>query len=588
MSQFCPLPGLLGNKRFGACSAVVKGLIYVFGGFDGVNYLSSVEVINPTTRAIATLSCEMNSKRYFACCANISDTKVCIFGGSDGSNRLNTCEIFDAQTCSFSVVTGATMIARRHGACAVTLRGKVFIIGGHDGTQSLASCEVFDPSANTFTVVAAAMASKRNFACAGVIHDRIYIVGGHDGVSRLSSCEAYDSSSGSFILLRASMTTRRSGACAVVANARMYILGGTDGSNVWSSCYVLDPYGTAKNAFTNLEASMTTRRSGACAVFVNGAIFVIGGLMQDATSQLNTCEIFNVHQLHETAGLSENLIRLSNDVEDILLEPMRAERRWTRDECAALKAHLAALVRKSRNKTQIIRAAMLQLVACESNYGRVSHQVAQALNDIGSVSWKRIPTLGLLYFLRGLAVSKSLCGTAHRSAVTFQYNIGLTLTKLNFLSRSVRYLANAAAVARQLGDFVTAGTCDNSVATVRGIAAKKIQRWFRDEDYGYAKSQTTRSQTSRMSNLSDVTSLCSTLAWSEQDSQEWEASSFRAMEAEDDDAAMPPATLLPAVQQRDDSSSSSSSSESSTTNDEDLPSITKAIKRQLRQKQRKT
>lgn len=610
MSEFLSFPNRLNYKRFGACSVVLKGLVYVFGGFDGAEYLTSVEVIDPVRKSIVVLPSLMTTRRYFACCAAISDTRVVIFGGSDCCNRLNTCELFDAATQTFTALEGVTMASKRHGACAVTLRGKVYILGGHDGVQSLASAELFCPVTMTFTSLACTMIFKRNFACAAVIHDRIYIAGGHDGVSRLASCEAYDLASNAFIQLRANMTTRRSGACAVVANARMYILGGTDGTNVWSSCYVLDPYGTARNAFATLDASMLCKRSGACAVVVQGHILVVGGL--EGPSQLNSCETFNVHQLPHVEGLSAQLVQLSNEVEDCVLEPMRAQRRWTREECAVLKTHLTSLVRKSKSsKTQIIRAAMVQLIACEANYGRVSHQAAQALNDLGSVTWKRIPTLGLLYFLRGLSVSRSLCGPVHRSLVTFQYNIALTLTKLNFLIQSLVYVRNAAAVARQLGDFATAATCDGCEAIVQGIAAKKIQRWFRDEDYGYARSQTTHSQTthsqtshSRLSNSDDATSMCSTLEWSEQDMDDWGDASPElgtSLPPEDggeegDAAAMPsapPSILTPPMLAQPQSAVPpgsplspdalhTTSSSSSTDDDEDMSPVTQIIKNQLR------
>ena len=179
----------------------------------------------------------------------------------------------------------------------------------------------------------------------------------------------------------------------------------------------------------------------------------------------------------------------------------------SKQNCKALKM-LFSVIPVTRNRREIVRVAMAQLAACETAFGNFSLRTAQALSDVGSATWKRSPAVGLLYFQRSLDMNKKVGGPRHRGVVTSLYNCALTLTRLNRFKQALALLRTAKEMALELGESATARMCISSEGTVRGVAALKIQRWFRENMYGHAKSQTTRSQT-------DVTTLCSTLSWSD-------------------------------------------------------------------------
>jgi kelch-like protein 18 len=72
------------------------------------------------------------------------DGYIYVLGGSDGQQELSSAEAFDLNTGIWLQLPH--MVVRRHGLAAVALAGKLFALGGFDGRQELASVELFDPN----------------------------------------------------------------------------------------------------------------------------------------------------------------------------------------------------------------------------------------------------------------------------------------------------------------------------------------------------------------------------------------------------------------------------------------------------------
>mmetsp|Transcript_45140 Transcript_45140/g.81524 ORF Transcript_45140/g.81524 Transcript_45140/m.81524 type:complete len:429 (-) Transcript_45140:102-1388(-) len=101
-------------RRDGAVGAVLRGKIYVCGGFDGQQSLS-----------------------------------------------LRSTERFDPATNSWRCLP--PMLSRRAGAAAAVVAGQLYVCGGYDGAQNLAECERLDPAVGMWELLPA-MRCRRGYA----------------------------------------------------------------------------------------------------------------------------------------------------------------------------------------------------------------------------------------------------------------------------------------------------------------------------------------------------------------------------------------------------------------------------------------
>ena len=95
----------------------------------------------------------MNEGRHFAAAVPLND-KVFIFGGCDGQNVLSTCEVFDAKLNRWNYISSMQSSRMRHSA--VVHAGKVYVFGGvtvNRGGPGLKSVECYSPEENRWTRV---------------------------------------------------------------------------------------------------------------------------------------------------------------------------------------------------------------------------------------------------------------------------------------------------------------------------------------------------------------------------------------------------------------------------------------------------
>jgi len=128
----------MSSQRQGAAAVTLRGLLYVVGGYNGSKFgnngiLNSVEVYDPATsrwqgapamkhRRQEPVAAELNGKLYVA-------------GGWDGSNRLSSVECFDYTTATWSQVSTPLQYGRTSAAAAVS-DGMLYILGGRVTQQS--------------------------------------------------------------------------------------------------------------------------------------------------------------------------------------------------------------------------------------------------------------------------------------------------------------------------------------------------------------------------------------------------------------------------------------------------------------------
>ncbi|XP_004449785.1 kelch-like protein 18 isoform X1 [Dasypus novemcinctus] len=215
--------------------AVVNGLLYAIGGYDGQLRLSTVEVYNPETDTWARVG-SMNSKRS-AMGTVVLDGQIYVCGGYDGNSSLNSVETYSPDTDKWTVVT--PMSANRSAAGVTVFEGRIYVSGGHDGLQIFNSVEHYNHHTATWHPTAS-MLNKRCRHGAASLGSKMFVCGGYDGSGFLSIAEMYSSEADQWCLI-APMHTRRSRVSLVASCGRLYAVGGYDGQSNLSSVEMYDP-----------------------------------------------------------------------------------------------------------------------------------------------------------------------------------------------------------------------------------------------------------------------------------------------------------------------------------------------------------
>uniref|UniRef100_A0A3P8Q424 BTB domain-containing protein n=1 Tax=Astatotilapia calliptera TaxID=8154 RepID=A0A3P8Q424_ASTCA len=179
--------------------AVVNGLLYAIGGYDGQSRLSTVEVYNPETDNWTRVS-SMNSQRRWTVVTEMSasrsaagvtvfDGRIVVSGGHDGLQIFNTVEYYNHHTNRWHPAAPMLNKRCRHGAAA--LGSHMYVAGGYDGSGFLSGAEVFSSASGQWSLLVA-MNTRRSRVSLVSTSGRLYAVGGYDGQSNLSSVEMYN------------------------------------------------------------------------------------------------------------------------------------------------------------------------------------------------------------------------------------------------------------------------------------------------------------------------------------------------------------------------------------------------------------
>ncbi|XP_067887622.1 kelch-like protein 18 [Heterodontus francisci] len=214
--------------------AMVNGLLYAIGGFDGQSRLSTVEVYNPEMNKWTKVA-SMNSKRS-AMGTAVLDGHIYVCGGYDGISSLNSVECYTPEADKWVSVT--PMSACRSAAGVTVFEGRIYVSGGHDGLQIFNTVECYNHHTSTWYPVPS-MLNKRCRHGAASLGSQMYVCGGYDGSGFLSIVEVYNSSSDQWYPL-VPMNTRRSRVSLVSSCGRLYAIGGYDGQYNLNSMEMYD------------------------------------------------------------------------------------------------------------------------------------------------------------------------------------------------------------------------------------------------------------------------------------------------------------------------------------------------------------
>ncbi len=268
----------------------VGGRIYAVGGFDGINYITTVEVYDPATGSWDSVHITGIFTPRRGMSSVVVGGKIYTFGGangsggSNGSGALNICEVFDPVTNIWSSLP--EMPTPRWRSCAVLLNGKVYVMGGYN-SGVVNTVEIYDTLTNAWSEGDTESFCARSDFAAEVIDGKIYVIGGQgDTVSP----QIFDPASNAWTTpVTTGSYSVRQGLSAALINREIYAFGGTSGEYL-SSIDVFDPI---TNTWTNPTTSGTSiARAGGCATLYNGKVYIMGG--RDDWGLLDTNSVFTL------------------------------------------------------------------------------------------------------------------------------------------------------------------------------------------------------------------------------------------------------------------------------------------------------
>ncbi|XP_036395898.1 kelch-like protein 10 [Megalops cyprinoides] len=211
----------------------LDGFVYCLGGYNSMEYFSSVRKFNPATLTWHEVA-PMHFRRCYVSVA-VLDGYIYAMGGLDGHVRLNTAERYKPETNQWSLISH--MHEQRSDASATSLRGKVYICGGFNGQDCLFTAEYYNPQVNQWTEITP-MSSRRSGLGVVTYGEEVYVVGGFDGVTRLRTADAYDPATNTWRAVP-DMITARSNFGIEVLDGRLFVVGGFNGTTTtdYVECY---------------------------------------------------------------------------------------------------------------------------------------------------------------------------------------------------------------------------------------------------------------------------------------------------------------------------------------------------------------
>lgn len=287
--------------------------MYVFGGTSDItSVMNDLWVLDTTSddgswKALSP-SGGAPLARYCHSAVTIGSVMY-MFGGYDGVNSLNDIWRFDPQYSDNGLWTemnpALDLPLARYGHTAVMLNTnsseKMYIFGGYDGNSYMNDVWEYDPASGegawTKKVPTGTYPAVRYRHTAVSINSKMYVFGGYNSASgALSDLWEYDPSSGTdgHWSLRApggeQPQRRYNHSAAVDSKGKMYVFGGFDGTVALDELYSYDPEEGEHGTWTKLEPSaiegLPPSWHNHSATFISGRMYVYGGRTDSYTSDL--------------------------------------------------------------------------------------------------------------------------------------------------------------------------------------------------------------------------------------------------------------------------------------------------------------
>eukprot|EP00579_Thalassiosira_antarctica_P000267 CAMPEP_0201870066 /NCGR_PEP_ID=MMETSP0902-20130614/3321_1 /ASSEMBLY_ACC=CAM_ASM_000551 /TAXON_ID=420261 /ORGANISM="Thalassiosira antarctica, Strain CCMP982" /LENGTH=584 /DNA_ID=CAMNT_0048395639 /DNA_START=35 /DNA_END=1789 /DNA_ORIENTATION=- len=303
-----PPGGVVPPRRSGAASVVVKGKLYMFGGYGGgtgrLDDFYSFSFDANTWERVEVLSDEKPGCRENNGVVIGDSSRMYLFGGYNGSSWLNDLWMFDIDTQRWTCIQdssddlsdelstalgqleraraqAAGGPSRRFGYVSVVHNNKFVLFGGFDGSRWLNDMFEFDLQTNTWkTIVASGNLPSVRSCPAWAKDDRyVYIHGGYDGVERKADFFACDLSTYTWSELpcKGNMPSPRYFHSCCIHGNKLYTYGGYNGSDRLADMFAYD---FETNHWSEVDCSNGERPSGRSSLVAQvyeNSLFIFGG-----------------------------------------------------------------------------------------------------------------------------------------------------------------------------------------------------------------------------------------------------------------------------------------------------------------------
>jgi len=264
------IPGLLASSQ----AIVTNGIVYLIGGHDGLTSSSNVysSVIN-SDGTLGSWILETNALPgpLSHSQALVTKNKVYLLGGYDGTNWVSTVYVsnINADGTLGPWMTGVPLPINLSESQAVITNDRVYLIGGRISVNNYSSfvyTALIDANGNIGTwELGPMLPTPIANAQAAVIKNKLYIIGGFDGVNYLSTIYyATINTDGSIMNWNSyiSLPSPIAYSQSVVTKDSIFILGGKDSTGSLSSVYnaAINVDGTLDvwNAATSLPITLSS------------------------------------------------------------------------------------------------------------------------------------------------------------------------------------------------------------------------------------------------------------------------------------------------------------------------------------------
>ena len=303
-----PPGGIVPPRRSGAASVVVKGKLYMFGGYGGgtgrLDDFYSFSFDSNKWERVEVLSDEKPGCRENNGVVIGDSSRMYLFGGYNGSTWLNDLWMFDIDTQRWTCIQEssegmsdevssalgqlerqrAQLIngpSRRFGYVSVVHDNKFVLFGGFDGARWLNDMFEFDLQTNIWSKVEAKGTLPSVRSCpAWAKDDRyVYIHGGYDGVERKADFFACDLSTYTWTELPCkgvAPSPRYFHSCCIHGN-KLYTYGGYNGSDRLADMLAYD---FETNHWSEVDCTNGERPSGRSSLVAQvyeNSLYIFGG-----------------------------------------------------------------------------------------------------------------------------------------------------------------------------------------------------------------------------------------------------------------------------------------------------------------------
>ena len=259
--------------------------------------LNTVEVVNGLNATISTSGIVNASRCIFTTVVPnnlignrygneilIADDEIYSLGGYDGTQYINTVEKFSPSTQTWTNITNIP-IAVADSAVAY-YNNKIVIVGGFNGNP-VNNVQIYDISEDTWTVGASL---PQGIYGSSYIQkdDTLYLFGGINNGGYINAVFQYNITENSW-QTKTSMPYSNAYSAAVGVDNSVYILGGVGNKGVSDDIYV---YNIEKDAFIQ-EGKLNVRRKDFSALVYDEKIYVFGGSNTYTSQEKNKLFSFN-------------------------------------------------------------------------------------------------------------------------------------------------------------------------------------------------------------------------------------------------------------------------------------------------------